>query len=70
MNFMHGIRELLLHENKGIPYSWRFSSVQQKDFGNSQDHLQWPVLADPLSNLRTSVPEDCMHLCIDQYDAF
>ncbi|MER2071173.1 MAG: 2-succinyl-5-enolpyruvyl-6-hydroxy-3-cyclohexene-1-carboxylic-acid synthase [Psychrobacillus sp.] len=31
--------------------------------------IQWPVLADPLSNLRSNVPMDCMHLCIDQYDA-
>ena len=31
--------------------------------------VQWPVLVDPLSNLRTSVPADCMDLCIDQYDA-
>ncbi|WP_419959354.1 2-succinyl-5-enolpyruvyl-6-hydroxy-3-cyclohexene-1-carboxylic-acid synthase [Psychrobacillus sp. BM2] len=31
--------------------------------------VQWPVLVDPLSNLRTSIPADCMDLCIDQYDA-
>ncbi|ARD47411.1 2-succinyl-5-enolpyruvyl-6-hydroxy-3-cyclohexene-1-carboxylic-acid synthase [Sporosarcina sp. P37] len=31
--------------------------------------LQWPVLCDPLSNLRSQVPEDCLDLCIDQYDA-
>ncbi|QFF99782.1 2-succinyl-5-enolpyruvyl-6-hydroxy-3-cyclohexene-1-carboxylic-acid synthase [Psychrobacillus glaciei] len=31
--------------------------------------VQWPILADPLSNLRCSVPEDCLPLCIDQYDA-
>lgn len=31
--------------------------------------LDWPVLCDPLSNLRTEVPGDCAHLCIDQYDA-
>lgn len=31
--------------------------------------LNWPVLCDPLSNLRTEVPEDYAHLCIDQYDA-
>ncbi len=31
--------------------------------------IQWPVLADPLSNLRSNVPADCMHLCVDQYDA-
>lgn len=31
--------------------------------------LQWPVLADPLSNLRSEVPADCASSCIDQYDA-
>lgn len=31
--------------------------------------LNWPVLCDPLSNLRSQVPADCMALCIDQYDA-
>ncbi|GKV69417.1 2-succinyl-5-enolpyruvyl-6-hydroxy-3-cyclohexene- 1-carboxylate synthase [Sporosarcina sp. NCCP-2716] len=31
--------------------------------------MQWPVLCDPLSNLRSEVPEDCTHLCIDSYDA-
>lgn len=36
------------------------------DFANA---LQWPVLCDPLSNLRAEVPEECMPLCIDHYDA-
>ncbi|KAA0964789.1 2-succinyl-5-enolpyruvyl-6-hydroxy-3-cyclohexene-1-carboxylic-acid synthase [Sporosarcina sp. ANT_H38] len=31
--------------------------------------LEWPVLCDPLSNLRTEVPEQCLALCIDHYDA-
>jgi 2-succinyl-5-enolpyruvyl-6-hydroxy-3-cyclohexene-1-carboxylate synthase len=31
--------------------------------------LEWPVLCDPLSNLRTEVPEQCLGLCIDHYDA-
>ena len=31
--------------------------------------LNWPVLCDPLSNLRSQVPKDCASLCIDQYDA-
>ncbi|NYF25527.1 2-succinyl-5-enolpyruvyl-6-hydroxy-3-cyclohexene-1-carboxylic-acid synthase [Sporosarcina sp. JAI121] len=36
------------------------------DFANA---LQWPVICDPLSNLRAEVPEECMPLCIDHYDA-
>ncbi|WP_172371820.1 2-succinyl-5-enolpyruvyl-6-hydroxy-3-cyclohexene-1-carboxylic-acid synthase [Sporosarcina jiandibaonis] len=31
--------------------------------------LNWPVLCDPLSNLRSKVPKNCMDLCIDKYDA-
>ncbi len=31
--------------------------------------MEWPVLCDPLSNLRSEVPADCEHLCIDSYDA-
>lgn len=31
--------------------------------------LNWPVLCDPLSNLRSEVPEQCLPLCIDRYDA-
>lgn len=37
---------------------WRFAKA-----------LNWPVLCDPLSNLRSQVPADCTSLCIDQYDA-
>ena len=31
--------------------------------------LQWPVLCDPLSNMRANIPENCVSLCIDTYDA-
>lgn len=31
--------------------------------------IQWPVICDPLSQLRSNVPVDCRHLMIDQYDA-
>ena len=31
--------------------------------------LGWPVLADPLSNLRANVPDDLIGLIIDSYDA-
>lgn len=37
---------------------WRFAEA-----------LNWPVLCDPLSQLRTEVPLACIELCIDQYDA-
>lgn len=31
--------------------------------------LGWPVLADPLSNLRSNVPADLMDVIVDSYDA-
>jgi 2-succinyl-5-enolpyruvyl-6-hydroxy-3-cyclohexene-1-carboxylate synthase len=37
---------------------WRFAAS-----------LNWPVLCDPLSNLRSEVPAHCAMLCIDSYDA-
>ena len=38
-------------------------------FWNFAKALQWPVLCDPTSNLRAEVPEQCLSLCIDHYDA-
>jgi len=32
-------------------------------------HLGWPVLADPLSNLRSNVPDGLMDVIVDSYDA-
>lgn len=40
-----------------------------KGFWDFAKAIQWPVLADSLSNLRSNVPVDCKDLCIDQYDA-
>lgn len=33
------------------------------------ERMNWPVVCDPLSNLRSQVPETRRHLCIDSYDA-
>ncbi|MDW0114982.1 2-succinyl-5-enolpyruvyl-6-hydroxy-3-cyclohexene-1-carboxylic-acid synthase [Sporosarcina saromensis] len=41
----------------------------KKAFWHFAKSLQWPVLCDPLSNLRSEVPTDCLHLCIAHYDA-
>lgn len=38
-------------------------------FWDFAKRLQWPVLCDPLSNLRSEVPADCRSLCITHYDA-
>lgn len=50
------VGELPIHFDKKS--FWRFAKA-----------LNWPVLCDPLSNLRTEVPAFCADLCIDQYDA-
>ena len=41
----------------------------KESFWRFAKRLQWPVLCDPLSNLRSEVPEDCQSLCIVHYDA-
>jgi 2-succinyl-5-enolpyruvyl-6-hydroxy-3-cyclohexene-1-carboxylate synthase len=43
--------------------------MDKKTFWDFADALQWPVLCDPLSNLRSGVPEHVRALCIDHYDA-
>ncbi|AOV07026.1 2-succinyl-5-enolpyruvyl-6-hydroxy-3-cyclohexene-1-carboxylic-acid synthase [Sporosarcina ureilytica] len=45
------------------------SQLDKVSFWAFAKALNWPVLCDPLSNLRTEIPEDCIDLCIDQYDA-
>lgn len=40
-----------------------------KDFWTFAKVLKWPILADPLSQLRSNVPEECQDYLIDQYDA-
>ncbi|MCZ2260706.1 2-succinyl-5-enolpyruvyl-6-hydroxy-3-cyclohexene-1-carboxylic-acid synthase [Sporosarcina sp. G11-34] len=43
--------------------------VNNESFWKFAEALQWPVLCDSLSNLRSQVPEQCLPLCIDRYDA-
>ncbi|PID20657.1 2-succinyl-5-enolpyruvyl-6-hydroxy-3-cyclohexene-1-carboxylic-acid synthase [Sporosarcina sp. P3] len=45
------------------------TTLDKERFWQFAKALQWPVLCDPLSNLRSQVPADCDDLCIDQYDA-
>lgn len=66
--FTEWYMDLLLREEKGILIAGD-SIHSTKGFWDFARKLKWPVLVDPLSNLRTSVPIDCMNLCIDQYDA-
>lgn len=66
--FTEWYTDLLMGEEKGLLIAGD-SLHSIEGFWDFARMLKWPVLVDPLSNLRTSVPEDCMDLCIDQYDA-
>ncbi len=66
--FVEWYKDILSHEEKGIFIVG--DSIHSIDgFWNFARTVKWPILVDPLSNLRASVPEDCLDLCIDQYDA-
>ena len=45
------------------------SDINIDHFWTFASKLNWPVLADPLSRLRSNVPDSCRDLLIDQYDA-
>ncbi|MFX3675060.1 MAG: 2-succinyl-5-enolpyruvyl-6-hydroxy-3-cyclohexene-1-carboxylic-acid synthase [Paenisporosarcina sp.] len=44
-------------------------NVNFEAFWTFAQAIQWPILVDSLSQLRTSIPEACKDLVIDQYDA-
>ena len=67
-DFIEWYIDLLRREEKGILIVGD-SIHSTEGFWDFARTVKWPVLVDPLSNLRTSVPDDCMDLCIDQYDA-
>lgn len=64
------VTELLSSANRGIivigEWLQGFDKTVVWEF---VQRVNWPVLCDPLSNLRTEVPDSCRHLCIDSYDA-
>ncbi|TQR18042.1 2-succinyl-5-enolpyruvyl-6-hydroxy-3-cyclohexene-1-carboxylic-acid synthase [Psychrobacillus vulpis] len=66
--FVTWFKEVLQEKEKGI-FIVGDSLQTIEGFWNFAKTVQWPVLVDPLSNLRSNIPEDCIHLCIDQYDA-
>jgi 2-succinyl-5-enolpyruvyl-6-hydroxy-3-cyclohexene-1-carboxylate synthase len=64
------VEETIADSTRGILIVGEMAgNFPRDDFWAFAKSIQWPVLADPLSQLRTSVPEDCQHLLIDQYDA-
>lgn len=64
------VSSLLSKSEKGIIIAGEFSEKIDIDkFWGFAESLNWPVLCDPLSNLRANVPAHLLALCIDQYDA-
>lgn len=64
------VRELLSATTNGIIIAGELPiDFDTKLFWRFAKALNWPVLCDPLSNLRAELPEECQDLCIDQYDA-
>ena len=64
------VEDMISNTNRGFiimgELSGDFSKQQFWAFAKS---IQWPIVADALSQLRSEVPADCQHLLIDQYDA-
>lgn len=64
------LNNLIANANKGLLIVGEMPiNFDKKAFWHFAKSLQWPVLCDPLSNLRSEVPTDCLHLCIAHYDA-
>ncbi len=62
--------ELLSNKQEGIIIAGEMPiGINKNDFWAFAKRLNWPVLCDPLSNLRASVPKSVSALCIDCYDA-
>lgn len=59
----------LLKKEKGILIVGEQTQKMPDEFWTFIEQLNWPVLADPLSNLRSNVPKSAKSLIIDSYDA-
>ena len=62
------LREMLAKERGLLVVGEMTASVPEAFWKFARD-LNWPVLADPLSNLRANVKPQDQHLIIDSYDA-
>ncbi|MDQ0430384.1 2-succinyl-5-enolpyruvyl-6-hydroxy-3-cyclohexene-1-carboxylate synthase [Planomicrobium stackebrandtii] len=59
----------LMEKEKGLLVVGEMTAQVPAEFWNFIQKLDWPVLADPLSNLRGNIPPEAKHLIIDSYDA-
>ncbi|WP_342505805.1 2-succinyl-5-enolpyruvyl-6-hydroxy-3-cyclohexene-1-carboxylic-acid synthase [Sporosarcina sp. FSL K6-2383] len=64
------IMDMLVKSDRGLIVAGELPvGMDKQAFWRFAGALQWPVLCDPLSNLRSEVPDQCVALCIDHYDA-
>ncbi|MEK3937559.1 2-succinyl-5-enolpyruvyl-6-hydroxy-3-cyclohexene-1-carboxylic-acid synthase [Sporosarcina sp. FSL W7-1349] len=69
-NAKREIVDVLTKSNNGMVVVGELSATLDKTaFWRFAQQLGWPVLCDPLSQLRSEVPASCSSLCIDHYDA-
>ncbi|MHA6260231.1 2-succinyl-5-enolpyruvyl-6-hydroxy-3-cyclohexene-1-carboxylic-acid synthase [Sporosarcina sp. CAU 1771] len=62
--------KMLQHGKQGFIIAGELPvGIDKKVFWQFAKALNWPVLCDSLSNLRSEVPLNCASLCIDSYDA-
>jgi 2-succinyl-5-enolpyruvyl-6-hydroxy-3-cyclohexene-1-carboxylate synthase len=59
----------LVETERGLLVVGEMTAPMPAEFWNFAENLGWPVLADPLSNLRANVKPEHQHLIIDSYDA-
>ncbi|MBD8016473.1 2-succinyl-5-enolpyruvyl-6-hydroxy-3-cyclohexene-1-carboxylic-acid synthase [Planococcus wigleyi] len=59
----------LVKKEKGLLIVGEMTAPMPEEFWGFIQNLGWPVLADPLSNLRGNVPAEARHFIIDSYDA-
>lgn len=59
----------LLKKEKGLLIIGEMTAPLPAEFWSFIQQLEWPVLADPLSNLRGNIPSEAKYLIIDSYDA-
>lgn len=62
------LKNLMKKEN-GLLIVGEMTAPMPVEFWSFIQQLDWPVLADPLSNLRGNIPPEAKHLIIDSYDA-
>lgn len=64
-----GFLDRIVQTEKGLLVIGEMTEKMPHEFWDFIKKLNWPVLADPLSNVRSNLDEGCKDLIIDSYDA-